>query len=333
MRPGSTRPHQARAEAVGFANDLYDVDFDTKFTQHGRRFVDALWDEYEPRLPAALDMLAGGRCDLDHWINVLVPFVGSLLIRDRWYQTRIADAHRHDNPEPWIDGLDDFAFSDHNINVNRIIGRNGAMGRLLVSDWFVGETTHDLCTSDLGYAYLPEQVEHKGRMRVRASVLVPTSRRTLLVVRPEPRVQVLTRRNGLWGRGVYRFEPGSCDAATANAAIAQSAQDFIAGSDQAIGSVGFSLIAKYSPSSLQSAQECWPCRTRTSDLAGIWSPLRQATLGVPPSVIATTPLQPLAGITDRFHEKVTTVNATRPGQAHVLQDVLSLDSSGFHFEW
>ncbi|MDN6528573.1 MAG: hypothetical protein L0K67_05775 [Brevibacterium sp.] len=66
MRPGSPQPHQARAETIGFAHDLYDVDFETSFSQHGVRFVDALWDEYEPRLPTALEMLAEDRCDLAH---------------------------------------------------------------------------------------------------------------------------------------------------------------------------------------------------------------------------------------------------------------------------
>lgn len=170
MRPGSSQPHQARAETIGFAHDLYDVDFDTASSQHGARFVDALWDEYEPRLTKALDMLTEDRCDLDHWINVLVPFVGSLLVRDRWYGKRLADAHRRDNPEHWIEGLEDFVFSNANMNLNRIAGRNRFMGRLLVSDWVVGETTQDLCTSDLGYAHLVDQVEREGKLHERASV-------------------------------------------------------------------------------------------------------------------------------------------------------------------
>ncbi|WP_022918604.1 hypothetical protein [Ruania albidiflava] len=100
------------------------------------RFVDALWDEYEPRLTTALDMLTDDRFDLDHWINVLVPFVGSLLVRDMWYGKRLADAHRRDNPEHWFEGREDFVFSNASMNVNRIAGRNRFISRLFVSDWW-----------------------------------------------------------------------------------------------------------------------------------------------------------------------------------------------------
>lgn len=333
MRRGSPLPHQARAEAIGFTHDLYDVDFDTSFSQHGARFVDALWDEYEPRLPTALDMLSEDRCDLDHWINVLVPFVGSLLVRDRWYGERLGDAHRRDNPEQRFEGVDDFVFSDANMNLNRIAGRNRFMGRLLVSDWVVGETTHDLCTSDLGYAHLVDQVEHEGRLQERVGVVVPTSKRSLLVVRPEPRVRVLEWDGHRWGRSRNKFVTDSLSAAQVNAVIALDAQDFVAGSEQAVGSIDPALLAKRSIDEVQHLQEYWPYRTGTADLAGVWGPLRQAVTGLPPSVIGSKPLQPMAGITDRFRGEVVTVDLTGPKQTRLLQDVIPMDASGFLFEW
>src|SRR5690625_2828337 len=119
MRPGSSQPHRARAETIGFAHDLYDVD-STPPPASTARFVDALWDEYEPWLTTALDMLTDDRFDLDHGINVLVPFVGSLLVRDRWYGTRLADAHRRDNPEHWFAGRDAFVVSNARRDVTRI---------------------------------------------------------------------------------------------------------------------------------------------------------------------------------------------------------------------
>jgi len=119
-----------------------------------------------------------------------VPFVGSLLVRDRWYGERLAHAHRRDNPEHWFKGLEDVVFSGANMNLNRIAGRNRFMGRLLVSDWVVSETTHDLCTADLGYAHLVDQVEHEGSLQERVGVAVPTSKRSLLVVRPPSRPSV-----------------------------------------------------------------------------------------------------------------------------------------------
>lgn len=313
MRPRSPRPHQARAEAIGFTNDLYDIDFDTSFSHHGARFVDALWDEYESRLPAALDMLAEERCDLDHWINVLVPFVGSLLVRDRWYGERLANAHRRDGAEGRLQDLEEFAFDNTNMNLNRIVGRNRFIGRLLVSDWVVGESTHDLCTSDLGYALLLDQVEYEGKAQDRVSVLVPVSRRTFLVIRPEPSVRVLEWQGGRWGRRLNMFATDSFDAAEVNALIARCAQDFVAGSEQAVSSIDPTFIATKSPDVLQAVQEYWPYRTKSADLQGIWSPLRQAVEGLPPSVIGATPLQPLAGITDRFHEQVVTWDAATPG--------------------
>lgn len=333
IRPGSAAPHQSRAETIGFTNELYDIDIDDSFSQHGERFVDALWDEYETRLPGALDRLAAGRCDLDNWINVLVPFVGSLLVRDRWYGERLANAHRRDGAELWPESLEDVALGTTNMNLNRVLGRNRFMGRLLVSDWAIGETSHDLCTSDLGYALLLDQVAYEGRAQDRVSVLVPVSRRVLLVIRPEPRVRVLEWNEGRWGRRLNRFTADSFDAGEVNNLIAQCAQDFVAGSEQAVSSVDPSLIGKNSPDDLQSVQEYWPYRTKTAQLAGIWSPLRQAVDGLPPSVLGMTPLQPLAGIADRFQERVVSYTAASSGRPPLLQDVIPVDPSGFRFEW
>lgn len=333
MRSKAFRPHQSRAETIGFTNSLYDIGFDTSFSHHGEKFVDALWDEYEDRLPAALDMLVEGSCDLDHWINVLVPFIGSLLVRDRWYALRLANAHRRDNADVGPECLDDFAFDKTNMNMNRIIGRNRFIGRLLVSDWVVGESSNDLCTSDLGYALLLDQVKNEGKVQDRVSVLVPVSKRTFLVIRPEPSVRLLEWHGGRWGRRLNRFVPESFDATELNTLIARCAQDFIAGSEEAVTSIDPSIIATNSPDELQSMQEYWPYRTKSADLAGIWSPLRQAVAGLPPSAIASIPLHPLAGITDRFHEKVVILNAASPERPQFLQDVISMDSSGFLFEW
>lgn len=330
MRPGRRRPYQARAESIGFVNDLYSIDFDTSVSQHGARFVDALWADYEARLPTALDMLAEGKCDLDHWINVLVPFVASLLVRDRWYGERLANAHCRDGA---ADGIEDFVVDHTNLNLNRIIGRNGFMGRLLVSDWVVGTTSRDLCTSDLGYAHLVDQVEHEGRSWDRVSVLVPVSRRILLVIRPEPYLRVLEWHGGQWGRQLNSFDKDTLEAAEVNAMIALYAQDFIAGSKQAVNSIDHALIAKNSPDALQAIQEYWPYRAKTSELAGVWGALRQAVNGLPPSAIGATPLHPMAGITDRLCEGVTTIRANRSGRARLLQEVISLDPLGFLFEW
>ncbi|MGL4340454.1 MAG: hypothetical protein ACRCSP_08560, partial [Rhodoglobus sp.] len=162
VRRGVPQAHQATAEAIGFANKLYDVDFDTSLSKHGPRFVDALWDDYEPRLPRALDLLSEDRCDLDHWINVLVPFVASLLVRDRFYGERLTHAHQGEINEK--SPLDAIAFGDSNINLNRILHRNGIMGRLMVSRWLILEVEDDLCTSDLGYAFECDQVERDGHV-------------------------------------------------------------------------------------------------------------------------------------------------------------------------
>lgn len=184
-----------------------------------------------------------------------MPFIGSLLVRDRGYAERLANAHRRDSGDDGLQGLDEFAFDKTNLNVNRIIGRNRFIGRLLVSDWVVGECAHDLCTSDLGYALLLDQVKYEGKAQDRVSVLVPVSRRTFLVIRPEPSVRVLEWRGGRWGRRLNKFATESFDAAGLNTLIARYAQDFVAGSDQAVTSIDPSLIATNSPDDIQSMQE------------------------------------------------------------------------------
>src|SRR5699024_2031730 len=104
-------------------------------------------------------------------------------------------------------------------------------------------------------------------------------------------------------------------------------------SEQAVGSIDPTILAKRSIDEVQQLQEYWPYRTGTAELAGIWGPLRQAVRGLSPSVLATMPLQPMAGLTDRFRDEVATVDLTGPKQARLLQDVIPMDACGFLFEW
>ena len=122
-------------------------------------------------------------------------------------------------------------------------------------------------------------------------------------------------------------------AAEVNTAMALDAQDFVAGSDEAVRSIDPTILAKRSINEVQQFQEYWPYRTGSADLAGIWGPLRQAVRGLPPSALATMPLQPMAGLTDRLHDKVRTVSLTGPMHARLLQDVIPMDASGFLFRW
>ncbi|WP_082600032.1 DUF4238 domain-containing protein [Agromyces sp. Root81] len=331
LRKGASRAYLAKAETVGYENNLYDVDFDASMSEHGAGFVDALWKEYEPRLPTALDLLSEGRCDLDHWINVLVPFVASLLIRDRWYGERLANAHQwKDHEEGW---LKDAVFSESNLNLNRIVQRNGIMGRLLVSRWSMLEVEDDLCTSDLGYAFELDQVERDGRVEDRVFLVVPLSRRAVLFVAPEPVVQVLEWREGRWGREILSLAHNQVNAADVNDTIARCAQDFVAGSQAAVDSVDPGSIGKISPAELQAIQEYWPYRARTNELAGVWGALRLAANGVPPADLGRTLLEPHIGLTDRFDRAVTTVNVGPARQARVLQDVIDCGPTGFRFTW
>ncbi|MGL4340162.1 MAG: hypothetical protein ACRCSP_07050 [Rhodoglobus sp.] len=92
-------------------------------------------------------------------------------------------------------------------------------------------------------------------------------------------------------------------------------------------------MGKFSPTQIQAAQEYWPYRTKTKELAGVWGALRQATSSLPPAVLGKTLLEPYAGITDRFDEAVRIVNVDPGRPTRVLQDVITCEPSGFRFTW
>jgi hypothetical protein len=136
----------------------------------------------------------------------------------------------------------------------------------------ITETADDLCTSDLGYTFGFDQVEHAGRLKDRAYLMVPVSKRTLLFVAPEPEVRVLEWHYGRWGREIGAFSANQVDASDVNDAIARYAQDFIAGSEQAVRSVDPTSIARISSAEIQKVQEIWPYHTKTTELGRVAKP-------------------------------------------------------------
>ncbi|WP_433674792.1 DUF4238 domain-containing protein [Microbacterium gorillae] len=209
LRPGQHVSQPSRAAAIGFVNDLYDVDnIDGQMHPSGERFVDDLWDEYEPRLSTALDNLIGGTLPLVEWLEVVVPFVASLTVRDRFYGERLVNAWQNDASTSDEDSLlIELAADKSTVNQNRIMGRNRAMGKLLVSGWSLGTTQSDLCTSDLGYAYYVDTIERDGVEEVLLRLIVPISRRAFLAISPEGPSKVLSWEKGRWRRDFFSLPP------------------------------------------------------------------------------------------------------------------------------
>lgn len=67
---------KVRAESVGYANGLYDVDQDM-FPTRGHRAVDDVWASYEPQVFRVLDRLIDGSVTATEWVDTLLPFVAA----------------------------------------------------------------------------------------------------------------------------------------------------------------------------------------------------------------------------------------------------------------
>ncbi len=314
LRPGQRIPTTSSASSIGFVNDLYDVDnVDGVMSKSGNRFVDDLWDEFEPRLSAVLDDLIAGRLALVDWLEVLVPFVASLTVRDRFYGARLVDAWRNDARVSVEDAaFIEIAADKSNLNHNRIIGRNYAMGKLLASDWSIGETDSDLCTSDLGYAYYIDQIDREGGTEDLVRLMVPISRRAFLVISPEGPTTLLNRAEGQWGREVHSLLPQSDLARSLNRLIAGFSQDFVVGSSEALADVIGEPRRQRTPAQIQELQEYWPYRVSSKTLSGVWGALRNVVRhNLGPIEALHVPLEPNAGLTDRIETPLFVAGAER----------------------
>lgn len=263
-----TAPRTARASAVGYKKDLYNVDRDTFAATQGRA-IDNLWEAYEPKLPAVLDALIDGTLTASDWIRVLVPFVAATSARDRSYASRVEARLEQE-------GLDDLQtdfpglLDKTNLNLNRAVEMNRFAARAIMCDWYVYEADGDLVIPDVGFGFdLMDPFEDKDVV----ALALPVGRRHVLELVPRPNRVVASRCGGDWKVPIYH-QPAAATAADLNRSLLVGcAQDFVAGTEAATSTVSSGNIATLNPAQIDGCLNQWPFNVETLDLAGVHAPL------------------------------------------------------------
>lgn len=222
------KPYLARAENVGYVNNLYDVeDLEAKL-------VDSSWSGYEPRLPEAICLLEESQpLEADVWLRVLVPYVTSLFVRGHeWearYQSRFTEAW---GPDIWVPGPDDHesggireTLTTSNANRSRLIELQRLLTLVTCAQWNVVHSPprQAILINDLG---LTGTVIPQTRERGWA---IPLSRKVAVRIYPRDRRRVVTWRKDRWFAIADHDYLTSGDIIGLNRSIAAVARDFVAG--------------------------------------------------------------------------------------------------------
>lgn len=256
---------RVRAEALGYANSLYDVDQDM-FPTRGPRAVDDVWDSYEPQLAQVLDSLINGTVTASEWIDTLLPFVAAPFGRDRGYRARVAGRlARHNSGSPWQGDLDmtDFMLDDTNIALNRLLELERFAARAIASTWEVLEVEGDLVLPDLAYGF--DLIHEYPDILM---LLYPIGRRHLLALTPCPRRHILRRTADGWTPEIS-YAKSLVPSRDINYLLTSTAQDFVVGSGAAIEEIRTKDFALFDWDGIDQVLEQWPFNVDTLSLGGL----------------------------------------------------------------
>lgn len=161
-------------------------------------------------------------------------------------------------------------FDKTHLNVNRVVEMNRFAARAIMCDWYVYEADGDLIVPDLGFGF-DLLGNFEGRDVV--GLMIPIGRRHILELVPVPE-RVVARRatDGDW-QALIVSAPSATTSAELNKYLAQCAQDFVAGTEEAVATVGPEDMATFDPASVDEVLNQWPFNVDTLILSGIHAPL------------------------------------------------------------
>ncbi|MDD0858395.1 DUF4238 domain-containing protein [Arthrobacter alpinus] len=255
----------SRAERIGYGNRLYDVD-NEMFPTRGSSAVDDTWSTYEGNLSAALDNLIAGNVSASEWIDTLVPFVAATFARDRGYKSRVE--HRLSTAAMPIHSSEDdeihsYILDDTNINLNRVLEMDRHAAKALASEWTVYETDGDIVLPDVGYGF-----ELVGENPDILALILPIGRRHVLQLIPTASRSILSIRDNVWIPNI-EYAPYVSTAEKLNVELAKAAQDFVAGTEAAVGRLTVQNLGVFNWHSLEELVAIWPFRVDTRKLMGL----------------------------------------------------------------
>jgi hypothetical protein len=214
LRAGAARPDRQAAEQVARIRGLYD-----DVIPGTRMDLEHNWNRYESHLPQALaGLISGAPVDGRTWLQVLVPFVASALLRGPDFDARLKQR---------LDDFDAEAVLSDGVVADMVTARVIELQRLLtvvmVSGWVVLTSPINLICNDLGWTMSTSV----GTDRV--GFTVPLDSRHALLVVPLHERDLLRWRDGRWTAEIARDDISPENAADLNGALQGSSGAFTFG--------------------------------------------------------------------------------------------------------
>lgn len=231
---GNPKIVEKRAEAIAYANSLYDVS-EVLTTTGKKNAVDNVWSVYEPNIPKTLDALISRELTAHDFLETLVPFVAGFFCRDLLYEERVN--HRLDRLNADIpQEINELVLRKDHLNTSRLQELDNFASRLLACNWTVYETDGNVILSDVGIAFCAETgfVGTEG-----ISYILPISTRHIVHIVPLPIARPLKVRDREFVPAI-EYSDDIWSSAELNGIFATVAQRYCVGSVETLSSISFS---------------------------------------------------------------------------------------------
>ena len=232
---GNQKIVEKRAEAIAYANDLYDVS--EVLTPTGKKnAVDNVWSVYEPNIPKTLDALISRELTAHDFLETLVPFVAGFFCRDLYYEERVN--HRLDRLNADIpQEINELVLGKDHLNTSRLQELDNFASRLLACIWIVHETDGNVILSDVGIAF-QEETGFVGTEGI--SYILPISARHIVRIVPLPIACPLKKVRDREFVPAIEYSDYILSSTELNGIFATVAQRYCVGSVEALSSISFS---------------------------------------------------------------------------------------------
>ena len=268
-RKGRRAASPARAETIGYVNNLYRAETARLFGDSSRDedTVDPALNGYEPDLPLALDLLEGAMpLPMETWLRTLVPYVTSIFVRGADFAPRFM-------ARPVMAALTDPGMPD-NANAARFIELERLLTPVCCARWVVWHRSggEPLVLNNLGLTgTLDSDTGQPGWA-------IPISKTCLLSIYPRPQRSVAMYQGDAWWPLIEHVHLDSAQAHSFNDAMAHMATSYVAGATAELVERLAPLVGEHANDA--ALMDAWPFDHRTKLAhAKDWHRLVTATVG------------------------------------------------------
>ena len=250
-RVNNSKAWRTAASRIAFQNKMYNIDAGIR-PPGQENAVDKTWC-YEGELDSALDRLINQETTLEDFLNILVPFVGSIFARTpirREILMAEMKKHRDENPL-----FKEIKLSKSNININRLRDAEIHSSRSLFYQWIVVEMDSDTVLPDIGTGFGLNYGSRNVEVFIR---LIPIGLRHILCLVPFERLQILSLdKNGNF-QPIVEYQKERDLQEDLTMLLLDGVQDFVIGSRSRIENLDLKAEETYSTTWLADRFSYWP---------------------------------------------------------------------------